>query len=261
MNFPKDNMHIMHVEKKHKCMMCDFRTHKKYNLNIHTRNKHGINTNRALSAIPTGVKGGQTPLDIRHPPNIQVNHHTQEQYQHNNDNRGESTKEENDEGVKSSKGETDKFDRLYQAVHGKPPNVNQSQERNCDYPQCRRECCDDIHKVSKEFNINGVECFTKCSNKEIQSVCFIATAMMTSFLIERLKDYRPHQYKDACQLLTPYSQSVEQLACHRVSVQEKRKILQQTNLGVMLLLIAVKLVIPTLVFEDNKDDIINRFFR
>ena len=250
------------------CNHCDYSTTRKFNMERHSQNKHVSNTPRAPTTVAVGPYASKAPspnhkpvTEIRHPPNIQVNHHTQEQYQHNNDNRGESTKGENDEGVKSSKGETDKFDRLYQAVHGKPPNVNQSQERNCDYPQCRRECCDDIHKVSKEFNINGVECFTKCSNKEIQSVCFIATAMMTSFLIERLKDYRPHQYKDACQLLTPYSQSVEQLACHRVSVQEKRKILQQTNLGVMLLLIAVKLVIPTLVFEDNKDDIINRFFR
>ena len=42
MNFSEDDIRIIHVHKKHKCTMCDFRTHKKYNLNVHLRGIHGI---------------------------------------------------------------------------------------------------------------------------------------------------------------------------------------------------------------------------
>ena len=42
MNFSEDDIRIIHVQKKHKCTMCDFRTHKKYNLNVHLKGIHGI---------------------------------------------------------------------------------------------------------------------------------------------------------------------------------------------------------------------------
>ena len=42
MNFSEDDIRIIHVQKKHKCTICDFRTHKKYNLNVHLRGIHGI---------------------------------------------------------------------------------------------------------------------------------------------------------------------------------------------------------------------------
>ena len=42
MNFSEDDIRIIHVHKKHKCTLCDFRTHKKYNLNVHLRGIHGI---------------------------------------------------------------------------------------------------------------------------------------------------------------------------------------------------------------------------
>ena len=52
MNFSEDNIHIIHVQKKHKCTMCDFRTHKKYNLNVHLRGIHGISN---LSSVVTSI--------------------------------------------------------------------------------------------------------------------------------------------------------------------------------------------------------------
>ena len=42
MNFSEGDIRIIHVQRKHKCTMCDFRTHKKYNLNVHLRGIHGI---------------------------------------------------------------------------------------------------------------------------------------------------------------------------------------------------------------------------
>ena len=252
----------------HQCKYCPYQSSRKYNLNVHERNKHGIGQAptpnpivvpeiRAPTTISVGRAEGQgtnhnhmVVPDIKALTSNQVHHLGQDQHQ-----------QDNVKNLKRSKGATDKFDRLYQAVHGKTTNVNQSQGGNCDNSQCTRELSDDIDKVSKEFNKIGVECFTKCSDKEVKSVCFIANTMMMSIAVERLKDYRPHQYECACRLLNPSEQLVEQLACPRTSVQEKRKILQQTNLGAMLLLIAVKLVIPTLFSGDIEQDILNRFFR
>merc|ERR1712030_251514 len=42
LNFSEDDIRIIYVQKKHKCTICDFRTHKKYNLNVHLRGLHGI---------------------------------------------------------------------------------------------------------------------------------------------------------------------------------------------------------------------------
>ena len=56
MNFSDDNIHIIHVQKKHKCTMCDFRTHKKYNLNVHLKGIHGIsNIKEQSTQIQNGL--------------------------------------------------------------------------------------------------------------------------------------------------------------------------------------------------------------
>ena len=56
MNFSEDNIRIIHVQKKHKCTMCDFRTHKKYNLNVHLKGIHGIsNIKEQSTQIQNGL--------------------------------------------------------------------------------------------------------------------------------------------------------------------------------------------------------------
>ena len=42
-----DNPNVKILEKKHICSFCDFKTHKKYNLDLHVKNKHAMLTNRA----------------------------------------------------------------------------------------------------------------------------------------------------------------------------------------------------------------------
>ena len=41
MNYSKDGFRVSHHEQKYLCSFCNFRTHKKYNLDMHTKNKHG----------------------------------------------------------------------------------------------------------------------------------------------------------------------------------------------------------------------------
>ena len=67
MNFSEDNIRIIHVQKKHKCTMCDFRTHKKYNLNVHLKGIHGIsNIKEQSTQIQSG--SGYVVNSITHIP-------------------------------------------------------------------------------------------------------------------------------------------------------------------------------------------------
>ena len=64
MNFSDDNIHIIHVQKKHKCTMCDFRTHKKYNLNVHLKGIHGIsNIKEQSTQIQNGLGTTYIPIE------------------------------------------------------------------------------------------------------------------------------------------------------------------------------------------------------
>ena len=64
MNFSKDNIRIIHVQKKHKCTMCDFRTHKKYNLNVHLKGIHGIsNIKEQSTQIQNGLGTTYIPIE------------------------------------------------------------------------------------------------------------------------------------------------------------------------------------------------------
>ena len=185
------------------CDHCAYSTTRKFNMERHYQNKHQYNTPRAPTTVSVGQVGGQVPTtmsvgqdggcapttvststceskapsrnqmevpEIRPLDTNQVHHPAPDQHQ-----------QYNERSLRSSEGSPDKFDRFYQALHGKTPNVNH--KSNCGYPQCTREWSNDIDKVCKEFNNIGVECFTKCSDKEVNSVCFIASTMMMSFVI------------------------------------------------------------------------------
>ena len=41
MNYSKDGLRVSHHEQKYFCSFCNFKTHKKYNLEVHEKNKHG----------------------------------------------------------------------------------------------------------------------------------------------------------------------------------------------------------------------------
>ena len=41
MNYSKDGLRVSHHDQKYFCSFCNFRTHKKYNLEMHKKNKHG----------------------------------------------------------------------------------------------------------------------------------------------------------------------------------------------------------------------------
>ena len=65
-----DNPNVRILEKKHICSFCDFKTHKKYNLDLHMKNKHGNNKNGVrMNHAPTTVSVGyNTARNPTHQP-------------------------------------------------------------------------------------------------------------------------------------------------------------------------------------------------
>ena len=68
MNYPKDGFKVPHHEQKYLCSFFNFRTHKKYNLDMHTKNKHG-----------TSQTGSGALLEEQTDP-----HHVQQEILHQN---------------------------------------------------------------------------------------------------------------------------------------------------------------------------------
>ena len=67
-NYSKDGFRVSHHEQKYFCPFCNFRTHKKYNLEMHKKNKHG-----------TSQRGSEALLEEQI-----VSHHTQQEILHQN---------------------------------------------------------------------------------------------------------------------------------------------------------------------------------
>ena len=66
MKYSNDILRVSHNDKKYFCSFCNFRTHKKYNLEVHKKNKHGTSQTGS-----EGLLSGQTiphhvPQEILH---------------------------------------------------------------------------------------------------------------------------------------------------------------------------------------------------
>merc|ERR1711978_433244 len=62
MSYSKDGLRVSHHEQKYFCSFCNFRTHKKYNLEIHKKNKH--RTSQTSSGVL--LSGKTIPHDVPH---------------------------------------------------------------------------------------------------------------------------------------------------------------------------------------------------
>jgi len=69
MNYSKDGLRVSHHDQKYFCSFCNFRTHKKYNLEMHKKNKHGTSQ--------TG--SGSVPVEQTNPSHSQNEMHSNQQ--------------------------------------------------------------------------------------------------------------------------------------------------------------------------------------
>ena len=66
MNHSKDGLRASHHEQKYFCSFCNFRTHKKYNLEVHKKNKHGTSQTSSGALLSGKTIPHHVPHEILH---------------------------------------------------------------------------------------------------------------------------------------------------------------------------------------------------
>ena len=111
---------------KHKCNYCQYESQHKWVVKRHMEFKHLNKAPRAPTTVVSAAaceSKDPSPIqmvvsEIRPPATNLVHHPAPNQHQQYNDKR-----------LRSSEESTDKFERFYQAVHGKTPNISHFQKK------------------------------------------------------------------------------------------------------------------------------------
>ena len=74
MNYSKDGFRVSHHEQKYLCSFCNFRTHKKYNLDMHKKNKHGTSQTGSGALLEEQTDPHQESLNQHFVPIETYNH-------------------------------------------------------------------------------------------------------------------------------------------------------------------------------------------
>ena len=115
-----------------------------------------------------------------------------------------------------------------------------------DLPQNVSEVIEDIEHVFTMWNEKEEECFKQCSKRKVHSVCNVAHMLMDGKSLQKMKKINPSKYRFIKHMLKPHKKSFEKLVNPKVSIHEKRKILQKPQVGEGILHTAANLMIPLL---------------
>jgi hypothetical protein len=105
---------------------------------------------------------------------------------------------------------------------------------------------EDLGDLIEEWNERDGKCFKTCSKRKIHSLSNVANTLVDSELLMKMKKINTPKYKFLRKMLKPHVKSVEKLADSNVSIHEKRKTLQKSQVGEGILEAAANLVIPYL---------------
>ena len=128
---------------------------------------------------------------------------------------------------------------------------NRKLEDGCDQDETNNpknvyEVIEDIEEVFDKWNEKEEECFKQCSKRKIQSVSNVAYTWMDATSLNKMKKLNPSKYKFLKKMLSPHTKSLEKLVNPQVSIHEKRKTLQKSQVGDGLLQTATHLMLPLL---------------
>ena len=115
-----------------------------------------------------------------------------------------------------------------------------------DNPKNGKEVVEDIEDVFNMWNEKEEECFKQCSKRKVHSVCNVAHMLMDGTSLQKMKKINPSKYRFIKHMLKPHKKSFEKLVNPKVSIHEKRKILQKPQVGEGILHTAANLMIPLL---------------
>ena len=115
-----------------------------------------------------------------------------------------------------------------------------------DMPEDVDDVIEDIEHVINLWNEREERCFNKCSKRKIMSVSNIANALTDAKSLHIIKKINPSKFNLIQNMIRPHKKSFEKLINSKVSVHEKRKVLQKSQVGGDILDAALNLVIPAL---------------
>ena len=108
------------------------------------------------------------------------------------------------------------------------------------------ELIDDVEHLCNEFDKEGNTCFKYCSKRKINSVSEMVDVLLNKRIADYLKKANPSKFRYIQALLQPYRKSLRKLSDPNVDIHEKRKVLQNPDLGEGVLESVESLVTPLL---------------
>ena len=113
-------------------------------------------------------------------------------------------------------------------------------------PEDVDEMIDDVEQLRNEFDKDGNICFKYCSKRKISSISDMVDVLLDNELGDELKKSDRRKFKYIKDLLTPYRKSIRKLRDPTVDIHEKRKVLQNPDVGEGLLESVESVVTPLL---------------
>ena len=113
-------------------------------------------------------------------------------------------------------------------------------------PEDVDEMIEDVEHLCNEFDKDGNVCFKYCSKRKINSISDMADALLDKKVGVDLKKMNPTKFNYIKELLKPYRKSIRKLRDPTVDIHEKRKVLQNPDLGEGLLESVESVVTPLL---------------
>ena len=100
--------------------------------------------------------------------------------------------------------------------------------------------------VNNEFHKHGEECFETCSHAQIHSISEFVRSFLDSDDTNKIRNYNPHKYDLIRKLMNPYIKSVEKIGDSEITIHEKRKTLQETQVVETVLNLITDIILPYL---------------
>ena len=113
-------------------------------------------------------------------------------------------------------------------------------------PEDVDEMIEDVEHLRNKFDKDGNICFKYCSKRKINSISDMADVLLDNEFGDDLKKSNPSKFNYIKELLTPYRKSIRKLRDPTVDIHEKRKVLQNPDLGEGLLESVESVVTPLL---------------
>ena len=113
-------------------------------------------------------------------------------------------------------------------------------------PEDVDEMIEDVEHLRNKFDKDGNICFKYCSKRKINSISDMADVLLDNEFGDDLKKSNPRKFNYIKELLKPYRKSIRKLRDPSVDIHEKRKVLENPDLGEGLLESVESVVTPIL---------------